>query len=122
VAYVECWNRIAPAGGLFIAPTSVPRSGAPAGQPSPWIGTCRQIIGFVDESGSPADPNSMGREADRDFAVEFCAAAALWRFTFAAGGSVISGPGGFLIHLKIADAYTTGSSLIRKRKNPDIAD
>src|SRR5882724_6771436 len=57
--------------------------------------------------------NSLDAVSDRDFAVEFCAAAALaivlWsspRFGF----------------VRLPDRYTTGSSIMPQKKNPDVAE
>jgi argininosuccinate lyase len=67
--------------------------------------------------------NSMDAVSDRDFAVEFCSSAALLgRASLAAGG----GPGLWssseFNFIRIADAYTTGSSLMPQKKNPDVAE
>jgi len=68
-----------------------------------------QLLGFRALS-----QNSMDAVSDRDFAVEFCAAAAL-----------------LAVHLwntaefhfiTLSDAFTTGSSLMPQKKNPDIAE
>ncbi len=82
------------------------------------------MLGFVDRKGRPQlTQNSMDAVSDRDFAVEFCAAAALvaahlsrlaedWVLWTTAEFDFIS----------IADAYTTGSSLMPQKKNPDVAE
>jgi argininosuccinate lyase len=83
-----------------------------------------KLLGFVDASGRPQlTQNSMDAVSDRDFAVEFCAAAAL----LAVHGSrlaedLILWASTEFNFIQIADAYTTGSSLMPQKKNPDIAE
>lgn len=83
-----------------------------------------RLLGFVDAQGRPQlTQNSMDAVGDRDFAVEFCAAAALLAVHFSrlAEDFILwaSAEFGFI---RIADAYTTGSSLMPQKKNPDIAE
>jgi argininosuccinate lyase len=83
-----------------------------------------KLLGFVDEKGRPKlTQNSMDAVSDRDFAIEFCAAAALLAVHISRLAEDIiiwaSAEFGFI---KIADAYTTGSSLMPQKKNPDIAE
>ena len=67
--------------------------------------------------------NSMDAVSDRDFAVEFCAAAALLAVHFSRlAEDVILWAGAEFNFIRIADAYTTGSSLMPQKKNPDIAE
>src|SRR6185437_10502362 len=57
------------------------------------------------------------------FAVEFCAAAALLAVHFSRlAEDVILWTSAEFNFIKIADAYTTGSSLMPQKKNPDIAE
>jgi argininosuccinate lyase len=67
--------------------------------------------------------NSMDAVSDRDFAIEFCSCAALTAVHLSrlAEDFVLwaSAEFGFIT---IADAYTTGSSLMPQKKNPDIAE
>jgi argininosuccinate lyase len=67
--------------------------------------------------------NSMDAVSDRDFAIEFCSCAALTAVHLSrlAEDLVLwaSTEFGFIT---IADAYTTGSSLMPQKKNPDIAE
>jgi len=81
-------------------------------------------LGFVDAHEEPMIcENSMDAVADRDFVVEFCAVAAL----LAVHQSRLcedlvlwsSAEFGFVT---IGDAYTTGSSLMPQKKNPDICE
>jgi argininosuccinate lyase len=81
-------------------------------------------LGFVDAKGRPrVTQNSMDAVSDRDFAVEFCAAAALLAVHLSrlAEDCILwaSSEFGFI---RIADAYTTGSSLMPQKKNPDVAE
>jgi len=81
-------------------------------------------LGFVDGHGKPMmTQNSMDAVADRDYIVEFCGAAAL----LAVHQSRLcedlvlwsSAEFGFI---EIGDAFTTGSSLMPQKKNPDICE
>ncbi len=67
--------------------------------------------------------NSMDAVSDRDFAIEFCSCAALTAVHLSrlAEDLVLwaSAEFGFIT---IADAYTTGSSLMPQKKNPDVAE
>ncbi len=83
-----------------------------------------ELLGFVDAQGRPqVTQNSMDAVSDRDFAVEFCSSRGAARGApLAAGG----GPGSLVERefnfIRIADAYTTGSSLMPQKKNPDVAE
>jgi len=83
-----------------------------------------KVLGFVDVRGKPQlTQNSMDAVSDRDFAVEFCAAAALLAVHFSRlAEDVILWAGAEFNFIKIADAYTTGSSLMPQKKNPDVAE
>jgi argininosuccinate lyase len=83
-----------------------------------------KLLGFVDAKGRPqVSQNSMDAVSDRDFAVEFCAVAALIAVHLSrlAEDLVLWASSEFNF-IKIADAYTTGSSLMPQKKNPDIAE
>jgi argininosuccinate lyase len=81
-------------------------------------------LGFVDEEGRPrVTENSMDGVSDRDFAIEFCAIAALIAVHLSRlAEDVILWASSEFNFIKIADAYTTGSSLMPQKKNPDIAE
>lgn len=81
-------------------------------------------LGFVDASGRvQLTQNSMDAVSDRDFAVEFCAAAALLAVHFSRlAEDLILWTSAEFNFIKFADAYTTGSSLMPQKKNPDIAE
>jgi len=67
--------------------------------------------------------NSMDAVSDRDFAVEFCAAAALLAVHISRlAEDLILWASAEFNFIKIADAYTTGSSLMPQKKNPDVAE
>ena len=81
-------------------------------------------LGFVDASGQvQLTQNSMDAVSDRDFAVEFCAAGALLAVHLSRlAEDLILWACAEFNFIKIADAYTTGSSLMPQKKNPDIAE
>jgi argininosuccinate lyase len=83
-----------------------------------------RLLGFVDAAGKiQLTQNSMDAVSDRDFAVEFCAAGALLAVHLSRlAEDVILWAGAEFNFIKIADAYTTGSSLMPQKKNPDIAE
>ena len=67
--------------------------------------------------------NSMDAVSDRDFAIEFAAAAAIAMMHLSRLGEEIvlwtSAEFGFV---EFPDAFTTGSSLLPQKKNPDVAE
>src|SRR3569833_2783571 len=83
-----------------------------------------KLLGFVDGVGrAKVTQNSMDAVSDRDFAVEFCAHAALIAVHLSRlSEDVILWASAEFNLIKIADAYTTGSSLMPLKKNPDIAE
>ena len=84
-----------------------------------------KLLGFVDlKTGRPRiSQNSMDAVSDRDFAIEFCAAAALLAVHLSRmAEDVILWASSEFNFIKIADAYTTGSSLMPQKKNPDVAE
>jgi argininosuccinate lyase len=67
--------------------------------------------------------NSMDAVSDRDFAVEFCAAAALMAVHLSRlAEDLILWASSEFNFIRIADEYTTGSSLMPQKKNPDVAE
>ncbi|MDE3098719.1 MAG: argininosuccinate lyase [Verrucomicrobiota bacterium] len=127
LAYVEMLERD---GGRFrdcrtrlnVCPLG---SGAIAGSTLPLQrDVVARRLGFVDGAGRvQLTQNSMDAVSDRDFAVEFCAAAALLAVHLSrlAEDLVLWSAAEFNF-IKIADAYTTGSSLMPQKRNPDIAE
>ena len=83
-----------------------------------------KLLGFVDGQGRPRlTENSMDAVSDRDFAVEFCSGAALLAVHLSRlAEDLILWSSSEFNFIKIADAYTTGSSLMPQKKNPDIAE
>jgi argininosuccinate lyase len=81
-------------------------------------------LGFVDAKGHPQiTQNSMDGVSDRDFVIEFCAAAALVAVHLSRlAEDVILWVSSEFSFIQIADAYTTGSSLMPQKKNPDVAE
>jgi argininosuccinate lyase len=81
-------------------------------------------LGFVDAAGKPRlTQNSMDAVSDRDFAVEFCAHAALVAVHLSRlAEDVVLWASAEFNFIRIADAYTTGSSLMPQKKNPDVAE
>jgi argininosuccinate lyase len=82
------------------------------------------LLGFTDSKGrARVTQNSMDGVSDRDFLVEFASTAALLAVHLSRLSEDIilwvSSEFGFV---RIADAYTTGSSLMPQKKNPDIAE
>jgi argininosuccinate lyase len=83
-----------------------------------------ELLEFVDAKGRPKiSQNSMDAVSDRDFAVEFCGLAALLAVHLSrlAEDLVLWASAEFNF-IRIADAYTTGSSLMPQKKNPDVAE
>ena len=81
-------------------------------------------LGMVDEQGQPqVCQNSLDAVSDRDFAIEFTAAAALAMVHISRLSEELilwmSQNFGF-IH--IADRFTTGSSIMPQKKNPDVPE
>ena len=100
-------------------------SGAIAGSTLPLDRECvAKLLGFVDNRGLPRlTRNSMDAVSDRDFVVEFCSDAALLGIHLSrlAEDFVIWSSSEFNF-IKISDRYTTGSSLMPQKKNPDVAE
>jgi len=112
----DCHSRVnvCPLGSGAIAGSTLPLDRA----------LVAKLLGFVNASGQvQLTQNSMDAVSDRDFAVEFCAAGALLAVHLSRlAEDVILWAGAEFNFIKIADAYTTGSSLMPQKKNPDIAE
>ena len=81
-------------------------------------------LGMVDEHGAPqVCQNSLDGVSDRDFAIEFTAAASLCMVHISRFSEELilwmSQNFGFV---KIADRFTTGSSIMPQKKNPDVPE
>ena len=83
-----------------------------------------RLLGFVNAGGQvQVTQNSMDAVSDRDFLIEFAAAAALLAVHISRlAEDVILWASAEFNYVRIADAYTTGSSLMPQKKNPDIAE
>jgi argininosuccinate lyase len=112
----DCHSRvnICPLGSGAIAGSTLPIDRA----------LVAKLLHFTDASGKvQLTQNSMDAISDRDFVVEFCAAGALLAVHFSRlAEDVILWASAEFNFIKIADAYTTGSSLMPQKKNPDIAE
>jgi argininosuccinate lyase len=83
-----------------------------------------KTLGMVDGNGSPVVcQNSLDAVSDRDFAIEFTAAASLVMVHISRLSEELilwmSQNFGFI---KIADRFTTGSSIMPQKKNPDVPE
>src|SRR5262250_3332205 len=73
--------------------------------------------------GTSAPQNSMDAVADRDFAAEFCFAAALTGVHLSRlGEEIVLWSSQEFGWIEIDDAYATGSSIMPQKKNPDVAE
>ena len=83
-----------------------------------------RTLGMVDDHGQPAVcQNSLDAVSDRDFAIEFTAAASLVMVHISRMSEELilwmSQNFGFI---QIADRFTTGSSIMPQKKNPDVPE
>jgi len=83
-----------------------------------------RTLGMVDEAGvAQVCQNSLDGVSDRDFAIEFTAAASLCMVHISRLSEELiiwmSQNFGFI---KIADRFTTGSSIMPQKKNPDVPE
>ncbi|GAB4400036.1 MAG: argininosuccinate lyase [Rhodoferax sp.] len=127
LAYVEMFARDAqrlgevrarvnclPLGAAALAGTSYPLDRA----------RVARSLGMVDDQGQPQlCQNSLDAVSDRDFAIEFNAAAALCMVHISRLSEELvlwmSQNFGFV---RIADRFTTGSSIMPQKKNPDVPE
>jgi argininosuccinate lyase len=112
----DCHSRVnvCPLGSGAIAGSTLPLDRA----------LVAKLLGFVDANGKvQLTQNSMDAVSDRDFMIEFAAAGALLAVHISRlAEDVILWVSAEFNYIKIADAYTTGSSLMPQKKNPDIAE
>ena len=82
------------------------------------------FLGFEDAKGRPVvSQNSMDAVSDRDFAVEFCFVASMVGVHLSRlAEDLILWSSKEFDFIRISDKYTTGSSLMPQKKNPDIAE
>ncbi len=127
LAYVEMFSRDAermlevrrrtnrlPLGAAALAGTSYPLDRE----------RVARMLGMVDAAGNPqVCQNSLDAVSDRDFAIEFTAAATLCMVHISRMSEELilwmSQNFGFI---KIADRFTTGSSIMPQKKNPDVPE
>ena len=127
LAYVEMFARDAermsdvrkrvnclPLGAAALAGTSYPLDRA----------LVAKTLGMVDGKGQPqVCQNSLDAVSDRDFAIEFTAAASLAMVHISRLSEELilwmSQSFGFI---QIADRFTTGSSIMPQKKNPDVPE
>jgi len=113
---VDCFRRtnVCPLGSGAIAGSTLPLDRE----------LVARLLAFVDANGEPRlTQNSMDAVSDRDFAIEFCSSAALLAVHLSRlGEDVILWASAEFNFVRIADAYTTGSSLMPQKRNPDIAE
>ena len=77
-----------------------------------------RLLGF-----SAISANSMDAVGDRDFAIEFLAAASIGMMHFSRlSEDVILWSSAEFGFIELSDAFTTGSSIMPQKKNPDVAE
>ncbi len=81
-------------------------------------------LGMVDAEGQPqVCQNSLDGVSDRDFAIEFTAAASLCMVHISRlSEELILWMSQNFSFVKIADRFTTGSSIMPQKKNPDVPE
>ena len=127
LAYVEMFSRDAerfsevrrrtnrlPLGAAALAGTSYPLDRE----------RVARTLGMVDEKGAPqVCQNSLDAVSDRDFAIEFTAAATLTMVHISRmSEELILWMSQNFSFIKIADRFTTGSSIMPQKKNPDVPE
>ncbi len=83
-----------------------------------------RTLGMVDEHGhAQVCQNSLDGVSDRDFAIEFTAAASLCMVHISRfSEELILWMSQNFSFIKIADRFTTGSSIMPQKKNPDVPE
>jgi len=83
-----------------------------------------RTLGMVDESGNVrVCQNSLDAVSDRDFAIEFTAAASLCMVHISRfSEELILWMSQNFAFIRIADRFTTGSSIMPQKKNPDVPE
>ena len=83
-----------------------------------------RTLGMVDENAQPCVcQNSLDAVSDRDFAIEFTAAASLAMVHISRlSEELILWMNQNFGFIKIADRFTTGSSIMPQKKNPDVPE
>jgi argininosuccinate lyase len=136
LAYVEMFQRdierlddclkrvnVCPLGAGAIAGSTVGIDREFVAKELGFVGSGDRGAGGDGKTVARISQNSMDAVSDRDFVLEFCADAALMAMHISRLAEDLilwaSSEFGFI---RIADAYTTGSSLMPQKKNPDIAE
>ncbi|MES2582205.1 MAG: argininosuccinate lyase [Pseudomonadota bacterium] len=127
LAYVEMFSRDAermlevrrrtnrlPLGAAALAGTSYPLDRE----------RVARTLGMVDDKGNPqVCQNSLDAVSDRDFAIEFTSAATLTMVHISRmSEELIIWMSQNFSFIKIADRFTTGSSIMPQKKNPDVPE
>ncbi len=83
-----------------------------------------QTLGMVDAHGEPQlCQNSLDAVSDRDFAIEFTAAASLCMVHISRlSEELIIWMSQNFAFIQLADRFTTGSSIMPQKKNPDVPE
>ena len=83
-----------------------------------------RTLGMVDEQGNPqVCQNSLDAVSDRDFAIEFAAAASLVMVHVSRlSEELILWMSQNFAFIRIADRFTTGSSIMPQKRNPDVCE
>jgi argininosuccinate lyase len=83
-----------------------------------------RTLGMVDAQGQPqVCQNSLDAVSDRDFAIEFTAAASLCMVHISRfSEELILWMSQNFSFIRIADRFTTGSSIMPQKKNPDVPE
>jgi argininosuccinate lyase len=114
--FADCFSRtnVCPLGSGAIAGSTLPLDRE----------LVAKLLGFVDAKGQPRlTQNSMDGVSDRDFVIEFCSSSALLAVHLSRlAEDIVLWCSSEFGYIKIADAYTTGSSLMPQKKNPDVAE
>jgi len=114
--YCDCFYRTneCPLGSGAIAGTTIPINRE----------SVAKILCFIDEEDRPrVTQNSMDAVSDRDFVIEFCAASSITAVHLSRfAEDIILWSTTEFNFIKLPDEFTTGSSLMPQKKNPDIAE
>lgn len=108
--FTDCLRRtdVCPLGACALSGTSLPTDRA----------FTAKFLGFSEISG-----NSIDSVSDRDFALEFlsCAAIAMMHLSRLAEELILWSTEEFRF-IELSDRFTTGSSIMPQKKNPDVAE
>jgi argininosuccinate lyase len=108
--FQDCLKRtdVCPLGACALSGTSLPTDRA----------YTAKLLGFGEVSG-----NSIDSVSDRDFALEFlsCAAIAMMHLSRLAEELILWSTEEFRF-IELSDRFTTGSSIMPQKKNPDVAE